>query len=228
MRLIRLGTIGFAGIRDGWACAGGLRPTTTTTGPDGGRHRPRRSVHRGQAVQGARLLALCGSTLSNASVLGDQPPPHRHVARRPDGRQHPHAQRVAVRARRGGRVRHRRPRKTVATPRLARSRRPLRCDGSHERSGAREPAASHRSAGQGLAQRDQGGRGNCDEGRLRRRLGAFYGQSAGGHAGSKADPLPLGAADGDHGEIQRAGPIHRVHRLRVDEQQLAATICTAT
>ena len=35
----------------------------------------------------------------------------------------------------------------------------------------------------------------------------------------EADAVAVGTTDGHHGEVQRARPVHRVHRLRVDEQQ---------
>ncbi len=127
------------------------------------------------------------------------------------------ARRLPLRPRRAGHFQHRPAGEAVASARLPRGRRSLRQHGLLSRSVRRQARAPRRSDRPQMVRHDQVRQGRGRRDRDHRRVLARD-LPEGPDVSSRNARLSQRVAGDDRGRraLQRAGPLHRLHRLRVD------------
>ena len=191
-------------------------PTRSTARPDA-------EDEGGAGGRPQGLLALRGPEVPDARLLRRHAQPHVELGRRLHGRQHADAGAgLPLRARRGGGLLHRHPGEALAAARLPRRRRPRRgprpdVPAPGGQPGARHPTRWPRSGPRPSRAARRRRRPPTAERGHRRQAHRHAAQDVQGPEGRRPDhEVGVAAVHGDGGEVQRAGPVHRDDRLRVD------------
>ena len=191
-----------------------------TGGHDARRYRRDPAGGSEQVQQDAGLFPLCRSELSRARLFRGRTRAHRLVGGR--GRHRNDARPRgggAVRSRGRSGVDQRSAREARQTARLGRRNGSLRRHGRHHRDQGwqcRDDAGRHHQA---VARPVRQGRPGCQVGRHGTDRRPVHQEAAAADHGPEVRQGRLGQEHRDPGEVQRARPVHGVHRLRVDVQR---------